>query len=84
MPRLIYGYRVRNGLVELNPGEAPIVTTVLQARRGDCVRALRSHGIVLERNVIRRIRAHAMRYRAGVPRTGMPPDPGLAFDLDLR
>ncbi len=84
MPRLIYGYRVRNGLVEYNPSEAPIVSTILQARRGDCVRALRLHGINPDRNLIRRIRAHAMRYRAGVPRTGLPPDPGLAFDLDLR
>lgn len=73
MPRPLYGYRVRSGVVSIDPLPATVVAAVLAMKKRRrygaacaCVRSLLpdlSDAAVFQ--LIRRIRSHASRYASG-------------------
>jgi len=80
MPRPLYGFRQRDGVIIPEPSELVIVVAVLAAPRGQrrrvARRALDSDKAVARR--VERILSHAALYRAGRVLLGLPADPRLA------
>lgn len=80
MPRPLYGFRQKDGVIVPEPIEFGIVCAVLAAPRGQRRKVARlpadSEKAVARR--VDRILAHATLYRAGRVLLGLPPQPRLA------